>query len=259
MLPLAQANPAPAGSHVQLFVLAGQSNASGRASIAKEPLPTDRHDAEILFFYDTDTTSAFNGLQNSGGRFVPLGPTPNGVFGLEIGIGRALVAGGAPRPAIVKFSRGGTNLHTDWRPDATSGRRLYAQLLEQVAAATSRLEADGHTWTLAGIFWMQGESDNTHGDAYEANLRAFVARLRRDLRAPEAPFVLGRTGLAKSPDDPGRLAVRAGQMALVAADPRAAWVDADDLTRFDGTHYDGPSTLTLGRRMAEAMLPLLNH
>jgi hypothetical protein len=235
-----------------VFLLIGQSNASGRATATADFPPDDPNDARVLYRYDTDTTSAFTDLHTSGDSFVPLAPAPNRRFGPEIGLGRAIATAALPSPVIIKFARGGTNLHTDWRPDATKGRQSYAAWLAHLRAALADLEARGDTYTLAGLFWMQGESDSDpdHAAAYAANLEAFIARVRLDLEVPELPFIIGRVGPRAA--TPSRDTVRAAQVAIGERTPRAAWVDTDDLARFDGVHYDAPANLTLGQRFAAA-------
>jgi hypothetical protein len=247
-LPIVSAAPNP-HSVVLLF---GQSNAAGRATATAVFPPADPTDARVLFHYDTDTTSAFANLRTSGGKFVPLGPTSNQRFGPEIGLARELVAADISNPVIIKFARGGTNLHTDWDPDATEGRQLYAAWLAHLRTALAELDATGIPYEIIGACWMQGESDSDRAADYEKNLTAFMARVRADLAMPDLPFVIGRVGPREN--NPGRDTVREAQVRVADATPHAAWIDTDDLHRFDGTHYDAPAMLELGRRFARTLI-----
>ena len=51
--------------------------------------------------------------------------------------------------------------------------------------------------------------------------------------------------------------VRADQLAFCAADPRAAWVNIDDLPLHDGYHYAAPGYVEMGDRFAKAYLELI--
>ena len=72
---------------------------------------------------------------------------------------------------------------------------------------------------LAGFVWFQGFNDQW-GDApaeYEANLKHFIRDVRRDLEAPQLPFVIGALGQTGSkPAEGGHLAVRTAQLAMNA-------------------------------------------
>ncbi|MDQ8207318.1 polysaccharide lyase family 8 super-sandwich domain-containing protein [Coraliomargarita sp. SDUM461003] len=239
-------------THYSLYILAGQSHASGRANFAGNVADSEA-DAQVIYYYDTDTTGASVGLRDSGGTFTQLGPTSNDVFGPEIAIGRTLIEFDEASPAIVKFSRGGTDLFYDWDPDAETGMQLYSQLLSEVQTATSVLVNAGHTYDLKGVFWIQGGSDSNSemADAYQANLTAFISRLRTDLDAPELPIILG----VNAPDDTYRIVVRNAQIAVADADAAVDWVETSDFGRLpDGLHYDAAGNLLLGERLARAFL-----
>ncbi len=49
---------------------------------------------------------------------------------------------------------------------------------------------------MKGILWHQGESDNDpkKAEVYLEKLKTLVANLRRDLKAPNLPFVAGEIG-----------------------------------------------------------------
>ena len=49
---------------------------------------------------------------------------------------------------------------------------------------------------LKGILWHQGESDSRAGPAevYEKKLHDLISRFRKELNAPEVPFIAGQMG-----------------------------------------------------------------
>jgi len=132
---------------------------------------------------------------------------------------------------------------------------------------------------------------------YLPKLRELAAWAREQTATPGLPIVIGRisaqlspavvrdTGMlrisrAKSADGKGiadnadhlddgqrrgpiwfekkLLDVRADQEAFCAADPRAAWVDIDDLVLRDSYHYDAAGYAEMGRRFAKACRALLD-
>lgn len=264
---LAAAAPAP-GEHVRVYLLAGQSNMDGRGKKAELTGPLAafaERQADVTIAYSNSTR---RGPYSSGG-FKPLEPgysippgtkkpadapggqvLPGRMFGPEVSFGRAL-ADAMPDERIVltKFSEGGTSLAKDWSPDRRG--ELYDQFLSFTRASLESLAADGHTWTLAGMAWHQGESDASLPEgAYEKLLTAFIARVRGDLQSPQLPFVVGEVF-----DNGKRDRVRAGQRRVSDKVPKVHFVSCGGLSTFDdGTHFDAASQIELGKRMADALL-----
>jgi hypothetical protein len=104
---------------------------------------------------------------------------------------------------------------------------------------------------LAAMVWHQGESDASLPDGeYQKLLTEFIAQVRKDLDAPELPFVIGEVY-----DNGGRDRVRAGQRATAAAVPGVKFVPVDGLKTSDnGTHFDTPSQIELGKRLAATLV-----
>jgi hypothetical protein len=78
----------------------------------------------------------------------------------------------------------------------------YQEMIEIVRANLEHMgerfpELKGREAELGGFVWFQGWNDQFHDDwpsDYEANMRTFVQDVRRDLRAPKLPFVIGQVG-----------------------------------------------------------------
>ncbi|MCE5278228.1 MAG: sialate O-acetylesterase [Planctomycetaceae bacterium] len=242
---------------VKVFILAGQSNMGGAGNVA-ELFEQQRKIPPSIRLWE-------------GGQFREL--VWNKSFGPEVGFADGLLKAGVAGPVVlVKLGPGGTHLYGDWAPDGkadANGRGgLYAKLMAEVAAATQAIEAQGKHARIAGMCWMQGERDardKVMGESYRANLKAFVARLRKDTAVADMPVVIARISPRKIVVDlgpafqvqPYRQAVREAQEKVARDDGRAAWIDADDLPQFDNLHYDAAGQLMLGRRFASAMLKLM--
>ena len=253
----------PADAATKVFILAGQSNMDGRgkASDLVGPLAKwAKPQADVRIAYSNSTirgpytSDGFQPLQP--GFSVPPGSReahgkdfklPSATFGPEVSVGRAL-ADGLPNDKIVliKFSEGGTSLHKDWNPNQSN------TLYDQLVAFTKKSLADLHEdYQLAGFIWHQGESDASLPEGeYQKLLTALIGRVRKDLNAPDLPFVI-----AEVFDNHHRDRVRAGQRGTTQAVAHTLFVPADHLVTSDnGTHFDAASQIELGQRIAHALL-----
>jgi len=140
---------------------------------------------------------------------------------------------------------GKPSLDEAWAP----GSPLYDHTLDFIADRLAELDGP---WELAGVLWVQGETDAFFfREDYAENLQGFVSALRDDLGEPELPFVIARV---RGFNTYGKLLVRDAQMAVAETDPFAVWVDTDDLVTSDNVHFDADSQLRLGKRMAGAWM-----
>jgi hypothetical protein len=154
------------------------------------------------------------------------------------------------RLGIIKVSEGGTNLWRDWNP--TLPDSLYTKTLDAVrtAKATRMIK-------VAGVLWMQGESDaeaDFMAKDYGANLTAFIQSLRRDLGDQSIPFAACRINPV-DPKMPYVADVRAGQESISL--PGYAWFNCDGLVKqADGVHYAAAGEIDLGNLFAGAIIGL---
>ena len=244
-----------------LYLLAGQSNMDGRgknSNLTKEQAQPSK--SSIIFY--NNPPHASDGWQplEPGYSIAPKykGKLPSPTFGPELGFVDALTkAQPDQKLALIKGSKGGTNLRKDWAPGEkgkpkTQGPR-YRFFLEAITKAKAALKKEGHTFELKGLIWHQGESDSkTASTTHQKRLAELMARLRTDLEAPQLPFVLGEVF-----DNGKRDKVRSAIQDAAKADPACGLVSAKGLTTWDaGTHFDAKSQWTLGERFAEEMLKL---
>ena len=78
-------------------------------------------------------------------------------------------------------------------------------------------ELKGRKLELAGFLWFQGFSDQWPERAaeYESNMKHYIKDVRKDLDAPNLPFVIAALGVSGSkPASAGELTVRNAQMAM---------------------------------------------
>lgn len=249
------------GAEFDLYLFAGQSNMDGRGKAVNLTKAQRQPSATTIIFY-RNPPHASDGWQ-------PLAPgfsippkhrtgVPSPTFGPEIGFAAAMSKAQPKRRfAFVKGSKGGTSLRKDWHPgvkeDPKSQGRIYRNFIETVKLALSSLNKDGHTGTLRGLLWHQGESDSkSSAERHQERLVALVARIREDVGAPVLPIVVGEVF-----DNGKRDSVRTALRKLSESDPACGLVSSAGTTTWDpGTHFDAKSQLLLGRRYADAMLKL---
>jgi len=267
-----------AAQTIDVYILAGQSNMDGRGQVndlSAAQLASLENDTMISFLNPGSErerampTSNPNDLDAGTNGFTALVPggfsvdgtsarvlTPS--FGPELSFGASIAeaTGSNNQIALIKVSRGGTNLRNDWRADTTVDDGpdepigfLYRALLEEVTTRLADLEADGFTPIVRGFVWHQGESDSNQVSGYADRFVAFVEGVRAEF-GDDIPFVLGelsRTRLASPPFNDNLPTV-------VASAPGLSFVSSEGLTTpaDDTTHFDADGQIELGQRYAAA-------
>jgi hypothetical protein len=248
----------PAMAATKVFLLGGQSNMAGCGAGEWDvacPSPYNAPQTAVKFW----SSSSWVNLQPGFGF-------PNSVpnsFGPEVSFGYRLHQL-LPNDDIylVKLGVSGTNLAADWNPDAPGA--TYTTFKTTAAAAIQNLTAAGKSPTVAGMIWMQGESDALNNGspnaaaAYAANLTNFIGTLRdkqkfADFANPNMPFVDGRitTYFGTAADN---ALVRNALTTVPGQVGQAAWINTDDLQCAFGGHYGTQGQIDLGLRFANAMV-----
>ena len=229
-----------------IFVLAGQSNMAGQGT-AKELPPAFRKVPRNVEFY-------YNGYKAPLNRFRHFGP--------EIGFAHE-ISRHFPKDKIklIKFAVGGTSLFA-WDPNwnaskAKTTRNASAGPLFKKLIKTANITLKKNNSKLAGILWMQGETDAKYPVAakqYAGNLNRFVNKLRSELKSPNALFIMG----AVNPPIrlfPAAPIVQKAQKQAAKRIRNLRLVRTEDLEkRNDHLHYSTKGQLELGRRFARAFL-----
>ncbi|MBP3308667.1 MAG: hypothetical protein J6L90_04415 [Clostridia bacterium] len=225
------------GQTVDVWLIAGQSNAVGYGKVANYPTDSKyasdkallTNGSDNVYFYGKDEVQA-----NFSSYFV------KGAFGLgqesiesgaEIGITTALNGNGRMN-AIIKLAYGSSYIFPNtnatisqnrgtWTPPSyiekhginTTGNKtgdLYYNFLQTVSEGLDMLKAKGYTPVIRGMWWMQGCAETFTAEtsgAYQELLTTLIKDLRRDLTelsgtaCYEMPFVYGRL-YRKAGDDP---------------------------------------------------------
>ena len=247
-------SPAPGVDRVRVILLAGQSNADGRADpsgLPTSPVNLQLPQADVDLYEGGLTT-----LQPLGGQFGP-----------EITLGRKLsdelADGTGARVAIIKYGTSGTDLANDWAPGGdgttTGDGAVYVAFQGAVTAGLAALVSayPNAGIEIEGMLWVQGERDAKTGleASYETNLTNFIADIRATYGA-DLPFVVSRLSINQTDVPATPLGVvRTAQTAVAVADPRTALVDTDTFgIKADNLHFDASGQQDLGTAAACELL-----
>ena len=228
-----------------IFLLAGQSNMSGRGEVGpadKKPIP------HVL------------ALGKDGAWHPAVDPIHWDKHIAGVGLARWFaIAYLKDHPGVtigfVPAACGGSPISA-WKP----GAYFEATKSHPYDDAIQRTRVALENGTLKGILWHQGEADCHPGlsDAYAGALTELIARFRRDLEAGDVPFVLGEIGrFEAAPWGEDALKVYQAQRAVVAATAHTAFVSSEGLTsKPDNIHFNTASQHELGRRYYTAFRKL---
>jgi hypothetical protein len=242
-------------------------------------------------------------------------------IGPELGFGLVVGDHYKGQVLLIKSAWGGRSLYRDFRPpsarlppqtelDKTLAniRKMkpeatmdevtkpfgasYREMLSEVQSTLRDLKGQfpdysGQGYEIAGFIWFQGWNDMISADytaAYPKNMELFIRDVRRDLKTPRLPFVIGQMGVDGLKADKGIQKFKAaqaevlkvpefeGNVALVKTDVfwdmeadavfRKGWRENLEAWNKVGSdypyHYLGsPKTmLAIGRAFGEAVLSL---
>jgi alpha-galactosidase len=175
-----------------------------------------------------------------------------GCIGPELEFGTVVGDHYAEQVLLIKTAWGGRSLFRDFRPpsaglpaaevlekmladlkkrkpDATLEDvkkpfgASYRAMLEEVNGTLAALRTHfpdyaGQGWELAGFLWFQGWNDMISAEytaEYTANLTHFIRDVRKDLKAPKLPFVIGQMGVEGANPGAGIKRFKEAQTAVV--------------------------------------------
>lgn len=228
---------------VKLYILAGQSNMMGQyADKANLPVELQGEQSDVVVFCNGQWTTLHPGIGSA---------TPND-FGPEVTFGRTMADSVTGESIVlVKYAVGATTLADNW--NSTTPGPLYTGLINTVNEAVAALSED-HDVEIAGMIWMQGESDAMVHDkalAYEANFQNFVQDIREDLAVSDLPIAIGQIASDSAWTD--YTIVHQAVDKVVAAKSKLVAFSTDDLPTMNH-HYNSEGQRQLGERFANALI-----
>jgi hypothetical protein len=234
-----------------IYILAGQSNMSGRGEVGQVTLPELAPDLKIMLYgNDAVWRVASEPLDMAAGQIDPVSVDTNAGVGPGLAFAKMMRARDPRRPIIlVPCAKGGTSLK-QWSPDP-SRATLYGSCLARVREVIPR-------GRLAGLLWYQGESDardQVSASQWGEQFGALMAAFRSDLAVPVLPVLM--IGIADQPKI-GRFADLFPFWAIVQQEQvnltgkNILYVSAVGLEKLDDDlHLSTKGQIELARRMAE--------
>ncbi len=259
----------PSAAATKVFLLGGQSNMAGLGAWPGPPAqpacpaPYNTEQTAVQFWnYGTHQTVNGFDCPGVGDGWVNLRPgygyDYNNEFGPEVSFGYRLHERYPDDDIyLVKLGLTDQSLAVGWNPDGTG--TVYNVFKARVKAAVENLRHDGHDPEIAGMVWMQGESDAlnaTYAANYQSNLETFIKTVRNEFDAPNMPFVIGRilNYYDTNPAGSNALVRKAHETIPTLPDmSRVAYVNTDDLQCAYGGHYGTQGQINLGIRFANAI------
>lgn len=235
---------------VKIILLAGQSNMSGVGPAA---------DLKPPFSEPFDQVKIWGAKARSWNALWPGVAAGTKHIGPEISFGHA-VAKLMPDADVrlVKWAPSGTSLYEDWSPE--TGGPQWKRFIETADAALADLDKKGVKYEVAGMLWLQGESDaqKGRGDQYEENLRNFIAAVREHFELPSLPIVIARVRDFYGRENGHARLVREAQVKVATTTPGVGWFDTDDCALVNPGHYNTEGQMVIGRRFAEELSKVIS-
>jgi alpha-galactosidase len=290
-------SPSAPPNTVRVFLLAGQSNMEGHGLVPADP-QRNSGKGSLEYLAETRPDSPFAKLRKPDGDWLQRddvfihyldrkGPLQPGFgarpdrIGPELGFGTVIGDAGEDPVVLLKLAWGGKSLAVDFRPPSAGAPGTGAYYKEVVDRTHQFLknfdtefpELAGRKPILSGIAWHQGWNDRINqafNDEYASNLAHLIRDLRRDLNAPDLPFVIAETGMS-GPNEkhPRALSLMKAQASVPALDEfksTTAFVPTRHLYQPPESsplkqeyHWNGNAETyySIGHDMALAMLKLI--
>ncbi len=237
---------------IDVYVWAGQSNAAGGAW---PPVPPGElgYQEDVLYYPNLVTDAQYEAdspidLQS----LFTFWPEYNGAsWGSEMSFAYDVSRRSQNKIAIVKVAANGAGMDTRWK--STLDGDLYDWLVTRLSVALDDITSSGNTPNLAGVVWIQGESDaiwDYWAGNYGMNLSTLISDFRTDFNAPDLPFVVPQ--LHQDVEGPAVSIVREQQLTVAAADENVFLINNDDQEILaDGLHYTNDMHIAVGQRIAD--------
>ena len=268
------------GKKATVILLGGQSNASGCSldEYLKKNVTAEKY-AEYDAGYDNVYINYFVTGNNESKAFVKCG-TRQGeqatCFGPELGLAEKLHEMYPDEMFfIVKYAWGGTDLHTKWLSPSSVGKtgELYKHFVKFVETSLAYLVSKNYDIEIAGMCWMQGESDSfsvEHATDYEKRLRNFVKDIRKkfaDYAADDGIAFIDAT-IAQNPvfwvyydlvnQSKQEVAEESLLNVLIDTNANGLICTQEPIEQPDIPHYDSMSQIKLGNLFAEEIAKFLD-
>jgi hypothetical protein len=211
---------------LKVFILAGQSNMQGQAVV--DLTSKDYNDGKgtlVMLYNDPVKAPIYKHLKTADGKWatrddvwvqyqrgdgdLKVGPLGLGYsaynddhhFGAELQFGHVVGDGIKNQVLLIKTAWGGKSLDVDFRPPSSGGQvgPFYTKMISEINDTLKNLKTnfpkyDGGGYEIAGFVWWHGWNDFCDVKmvpVYEQNLVNLIHDVRKDLKSPKLPIVIG--------------------------------------------------------------------
>lgn len=246
---------------IRTIIVAGQSNADGRAETSDIPKDLDLNFDNFYFYHGNASGNAHQSCPSN--ELISLRPGSGSLykgknhFGIEIGIALKLRDKyPGEKFFIIKYAKGGSSLFTDW--DLKKGPHLK-KFRETVDGAFKAIREKGYEPDLRVFTWHQGESDSKKDrvSSYKEKLTLFLKQIKSDLSSTMG-YAIGQINLSQKIDPKLSSQVMNAQAEVASSFGKSVLVPSDKLPlKNDQMHFNTEGMLGLGKRYADAIIPWL--
>lgn len=223
---------------MELYLLIGQSNMAGRATIELQ----DQDTLNNVFLFTGNEETAWEKAANPLNKYSTIRKNlkmqklgPGYSFAKEISEQHP-----HQKIGLIVNAKGGSSLE-EWM----AGGLFYKEMISRTQKAMEH-------GVLKGVLWHQGESNSSRYKTYLPKISLLITSLRKDLGQPDLPFVAGQLSTDKKQRN------NFNQMILEL--PKnvefTAVVTSENTATIDKTHFDSKSQRLLGKRYAVEMMKL---
>jgi hypothetical protein len=239
---------------LSLFILAGQSNMSGRGDL---PPKQSIHPKIFVFGNDYRWKIAREPIDAAQGQVDLVSEDKEAAFGPGLAFATYLLEA-RPEMAVglIPCAKASTSI-VEWQRNL-SETSLYGSCLKRIRAATTM-------GAVVAMLFFQGESDALDPDrfstrspsasSYAEAFATFVGDLRKDVSLPSMPVVFAQIGTHKAAADYVNWEIVKEQQRRIKL-ACAVMITTDDLAVADEVHFTTESYRLIGQRYADAFLQL---
>jgi Carbohydrate esterase, sialic acid-specific acetylesterase len=240
---------------LSLFILAGQSNMSGRGDV---PSQQSIHSRIFVFGNDYRWKIAREPTDAAEAQVDLVSEDKGAGFGPGLAFAIALIKRNPDRAiGLIPCAKGGSSIQ-DWQR-SLSEDTLYGSCLKRIRAAST-------VGRPAGMLFFQGETDaldpkryskkSPSAPSYAVKFTTFIEDLRRDVFLPRMPIVFAQIGTHEAPEDYVNWELVKKQQEKISL-PCTAMITTGDLALNDGVHFTTDSYRIIGERYADAFIHLM--
>ena len=247
---------------IRTIIVAGQSNADGRAETSEIPKDTALNFDNFFFYHGNASGNAHVTCPSN--ELITLKPGSGSLykgknhFGIEMGMAMVLREKFPNEKfLIIKYAKGGSSLFTDWNLKDGPHLKRFRETLD---GAYEAIRKQGYEPDLRAFTWHQGESDSKpeRAEVYAEKLTTFLKQIQKDLSSTMG-YAIGQINLKQKIDPKLSSQVMKAQAKVAKSFGKSVLIPSEGLPlKEDQMHFNTEGMLGLGKRYGIAILPFLS-